>query len=68
MHGYIQMPDIYLYFVHGCLNAFCTRIHKLLEDKVNYASFPAYSIDPNTNALVQPNTHVIPYEEVDLDE
>ena len=30
MHGYSLMPELHLYVGHGYLNAFCTRIHKLL--------------------------------------
>ena len=44
------------------------RIHKLLGDKVHYAFLSAYSIVTNTNVAVPPDTHVIPYKEVNLDE
>ena len=46
MHGYRLMPEIHLYVGHGYFNAFCTRIHKLLREKVHYAFSSAYSIEP----------------------
>ena len=46
MHGSRLMPELHRYVGHGYFNAFCTRIHKLLRDKVHYAFSPAYSIDP----------------------
>ena len=67
MHGSRKMSKIYLYVGHGYFNAFFTRIHKLLGDKLHYTFLLAYSIDPNINAAVPSNTHVIHYEEGDLD-
>ena len=66
MYGYSQMSKLYLYVGHGYFNYFCTCIHKLLGDKVNYAFSSAYSIDPNIDAVVPPNPHFIPYEEGDI--
>ena len=63
MHSSIQISELYLYVGHGYFNAFCTRINKLLGDKLHYAFSYAYSIDPNTNAAVPSNLHAIPYEE-----
>ena len=41
MHGSILVPELHLYVVHGYFNAFCTRIHKLLRDKVqNSLKYP----------------------------
>ena len=57
MHGSSRMPELLLYVGHGYFNAFCTRIHKLLSDKVHYAFSSAYSIDPSA-ANTEP--HVIP--------
>ena len=42
MHGSSLMPELHLYVGHGYFNAFCTRIHKLLIDKVHYAFSSAY--------------------------
>ena len=47
MHGSILIPELHLYIGHVYFNAFCTRIHKLLRDKVHYAFSSAYSIDPS---------------------
>ena len=41
------MPELHLYVGHGCFNAFCTHIQKLLRDKVHYTLSSAYSIDPS---------------------
>ena len=57
MHGSRLIPELHLYVGHGCFNAFCTRIHKLLRDKVHYAFSPAYSIDPRSATTEH---HVIP--------
>ena len=46
MHVSSLMPELNLYVGHGYFNVFCTRIHKLLRDKVHYAFSSAYSIDP----------------------
>ena len=62
MHGSIQMPDLYLYVGHRYFNEFCTRIHKLLGDKLHYAISLDYSIEPNIDDAVPPKPHVIPYE------
>ena len=66
MHDYIQFTELYLYVGHGYFNAFCMCIHKLLGQKVHYNFSWAYSVDPNTNVTVPPNTQVIPYEVGDL--
>ena len=68
MHGSSQMPEIYIYIGHGYFNAFFTRIHKLLGNKVHCAFSSAYFTGPNIDAAVPPNPHVIPYEEGDMDE
>ena len=54
MHGSSLMPEIHLYFGHGYFNAFCTRIHKLLREKVHYAFSSAYLIDPSA-ATTEPH-------------
>ena len=41
---------------HGYFNEFCTRIHKLLRDKVHYAFSSAYSIEPSS-AITEPNVN-----------
>ena len=58
------MPELHIYFGHGYFNAFCTRIHKLLRDKVHYAFSSAYSIDPSA-AITEP--HVITAELGDIE-
>ena len=35
LHGSIQMPEIFLYAGNGYFNVFCTRVHKMLSDKVH---------------------------------
>ena len=59
------MPEINIYVGHGYFNAFCTRIHKLLKDKVHYAFSSDYSIEPNA-AITEPN--VIPADQGDIEE
>ena len=36
MHSSSLMPELHLYVGHGYFNAFFTRIHKLLREKVHY--------------------------------
>ena len=62
MHGSSQIPELYLYAVHLYFNAFCMHIHKLPGDKLHHAFSSAYYIDPNINAAVPTNIHVIPYK------
>ena len=47
LHGSSQMPELFFYVVNGYFNAFCTRLHKMLSDKVHYAFSSAYSVQPN---------------------
>ena len=35
VHGSTKMPELYLYVGHGYFNAFCTRVCKVLGDKVH---------------------------------
>ena len=67
MHSSTQIPDLYLYISNGYFNAFFTHIHKLLGDKVHYAFSSTYSIGLVINDTVPQRTHVITYEEGDLD-
>ena len=64
MHGSRLMPELHLYVGHGYCNAFCTRIHKLLRDKVHYAFSSAYSIDQSA-ATTEPR--VIPADLGDIE-
>ena len=64
MHSSILMPELHLYVGHGYFNAFCTCIHKLRRDKVNYAFPSAYLIDPSA-ATTEP--HVIPEKSGDIE-
>ena len=64
MHGSRLMPELQLYVGHGYLNAFCTRIHNLLRDKVHYAFSSDQSIDPSAS-IIEPN--VIPAEPGDIE-
>ena len=43
-HGSSLMPELFLYVGNGYFNAFCTRVHKVLSDKISYAFSSAYSI------------------------
>ena len=63
MHGSSLMPELHLYVGRGYFNAFCTHIHKLLRDKVNYAFSSAYSIDPSAT-ITEPN--VVPEDQRDI--
>ena len=64
MNGSRLMPELHLYVGRGYFNAFCTRIHKLLRDKVHYALSSAYLIDPSA-ATTEP--HVIPAKPGDIE-
>ena len=68
MHGSIHIPELYLYVSHGYFTAFCTRVYKFLSEKVYFAFSSAYSIDPHTSDVINPDgLHIIPYVEGDLD-
>ena len=64
MHGSRLVHELHLYVGHVSFNAFCTRIQKLLRDKVHYAFSSAYSIDPSA-ATTEP--HVISADPGDID-
>ena len=64
MHGSSLMPELHLYVGHGYFNTFCTRIDKLLRDKVHYAFLSAHLIDPSA-ATTEP--HVIPEKPGDIE-
>ena len=68
IHCSSQLIELVLYFDHGYLNAFCTRVHKILKDKVQYAFSSAYSIEPKTIAATQSSPRVISFEREDLDD
>ena len=42
------MTELHVYVGHGYFNAFCTRTHKLVGDKVHYDFSSAFSINPHT--------------------
>ena len=65
MHGSSLTPELHLYVGHEYFNAFCTRIHKLLIDKVHYVFSSAYLIDPSA-ATTEP--HVIPEKSGDIED
>ena len=50
LHGSIQMPELFLYVGNGYFIVLCTRVHKMLSDKVYYAFSSAYSIQPTPTA------------------
>ena len=64
MHGSSLMTELHLFVGHGYFNEFCTRIHKLLRDKVHYTFSSAYSIDPSAATT---ETHVIPAKPEDIE-
>ena len=68
IHGSTQLPELTLYVGHGYFNEFCTRVHKLLGNKVHYAFSLAYSIYPATTPDTPDNTHVITFKEGGLDD
>ena len=68
LHGSSQMPELFLYASNGSFNAFCTRVHKMLSDKVHYAFSSAYSIHPTTTAQEPSNPHLISDEDGELEE
>ena len=63
LHGSSQMPELFLYVGKGYFNAFCTRVHKMLSDKVHYAFSSAYSIQPTPTPQEPSNPHLISYED-----
>ena len=67
IHGSSHLPELIMYVGHGYFNAFCTRVQKLLGDKVHYAFSSAYSVEPETAAVAKPNPHIITSEKGDLD-
>ena len=70
MHGDSHMPELRLYVGHGYFNAFCTRIHKLVGEKVHYDFSSAFSIDPYTNKKEEVPTKpaIISYDHGELDD
>ena len=68
IHGPSQLTELILFVGQGFFNDFCTRVHKLLGDKVHYAFLSAYSIEPKTVAATPFNPHIIPYEREKLDD
>ena len=68
LHGSSLMPELFLYVGNGYFNAFCTRVHKMLSDKVHYAFSSAYSIQPTPTVQEAPNPNLISYEDGELDE
>ena len=66
LHGSSQMPELFLYVGNVYFNAFCTRVHKMLSDKVHYTFLSAYSIQPTPTAQELSNPHLISYEDGEL--
>ena len=67
MHCSSRMPELYLYADHRYYKYFYNRVHKFLSNKVHFAFFSAYSIEPQTSIVINPDgPHVIPYGEGDL--
>ena len=62
------MTELFLYVGNRYFNAFCTRVHKMLSDKVYYAFSSAYSIQPTPTAQEPSNPHLISYEDGELEE
>ena len=67
----LGVPALGAYFENGAdiripledyFNYFCTRVHKLLGDKVHYAFSSDYSIEPKTVAATPSNPHIILFE------
>ena len=56
------MPELFLYVGIGYFNSFCTRVHKVLSDKISYAFSSAYSIQPTPAAQENPSQNLIEYE------
>ena len=63
LHVSIQIPELFLYVGNGYFKALCTRVHKILSDKVYYAFSSAYSIQPTPTAQEPSNPHIISYED-----
>ena len=68
LHGSSQMPEIFLYVGNGYFNAFYTRVHKMLSDKVHYDFSSTYSIQPIPTAQEPSNPHLISYDYRELEE
>ena len=62
------MPELFLYVGNGYFNAFCTRVHKVLSDKISYAFSSAYSIKPTPKAQENPSPNLIEYEDGKIEE
>ena len=67
LHGSSQIPELFLYVGNGYFNVFCTRVHKMLSDKLYYAFSSAYSIQPTPIAQKPSNPHLISYEDGELE-
>ena len=63
LHGSIQMPELFIYVGNGYFNTLCTRVHKMLSDKVHNAFSYTYSIQTTTTAQEPLNLHLISYED-----
>ena len=62
------MTELFLYVGKRDFNAFCTRVHKMLSDKVLYAFSYAYSVQPTPTAQEPSNPNFISYEYGELEE
>ena len=68
MYVYSRMAELYIYVVHGCFKALCTRVHKFLPDKGHFAFSSAYPIDLHTSDIINPDgPHIILYGKGYLD-
>ena len=68
LHGSSLMPELFLYVGNGYFSVFCTRVHKMLSDKVHYAFSSAYSIQPTPTAQEFSNPNLISYEDGEMDD
>ena len=59
LHGSNKMPELFLYVDNGYFNAFCTRVHKMLSDKVHYAFSSEYPIQQTPTAQEPSNPHLM---------
>ena len=61
------MLELFLYVGNGYFNAFCTRVHKVLSDKISYAFSSAYSIKPTPKAQENPSPNLIEYGDGEIE-
>ncbi len=63
-HGSSHLPELLTNEGETYFRAFCTRISKFMDDKINYAFSSAFTMSPDS----VPQPHVIPNDDDEIDE